>query len=64
MMHELGHAFWVDCHREQHSEQDADNAAEVMFGKKVYYDDMDVQTSKAIKNGVKNQYPRPSHLRR
>lgn len=56
LRHELGHAILMALDREDHSEVDADLAAEVCFGDKIYYDDEDVQT---LENG---RYPRPSHL--
>lgn len=53
--HELGHAaLWGF----DHSEQDADDAAEDATGEKIRYDRNDVQT---VGRGA---YPRPRHLHR
>ena len=57
LAHELGHASLLRRGKLDHSEQDADDAAERLFGFRIYYDADDVQTTDTT--GV---YPRPAHL--
>tara|TARA_R110002060_G_scaffold30712_2_gene41244 strand:+ start:4479 stop:4871 length:393 start_codon:yes stop_codon:yes gene_type:complete len=54
--HELAHALFLLEGEEDHSEQDADDLAEEVFGTPIRYDRMNVQT---IGSGVT---PRPKHL--
>jgi hypothetical protein len=57
LMHELAHALLIQAGDEDHSEQDADDVAEELFGHRISYDKDDVQTLK------KGTYPRPRHLK-
>ena len=54
--HELGHALFLLDGDEDHSEQDADDLAEEVFGTPIRYDRIDVQTI-----GMGSS-PRPRHL--
>lgn len=56
LMHELAHALLMQHGDEDHSEQDADDVAEEVFGRRISYDKNDVQTV------GKGRYPRPEHL--
>lgn len=56
LMHELAHAVLIQSGEEDHSEQDADDLAEELFGHRISYDKDDVQTLS------KGRYPRPKHL--
>lgn len=44
LSHELGHAVLIYLGYPKHSERDADEAARLLFGKRVRYDKIDVQT--------------------
>jgi hypothetical protein len=55
-MHELAHAVLSQAGEEDHSEQDADDLAEELFGHRISYDKDDVQTL------GKGRYPRPDWL--
>lgn len=56
LMHELAHAVLSQAGEEDHSEQDADDLAEELFGHRISYDKDDVQTL------GKGRYPRPDWL--
>lgn len=56
LMHEFGHAYLFHRGRLDHTERDADRAAEELFGAPIGYDRDDVQTSAG---GVR---PRPARL--
>lgn len=56
LMHELAHAVLIQAGDEDHSEQDADDVAEELFGHRISYDREDVQTL------GRGKYPRPEHL--
>jgi hypothetical protein len=54
--HELAHIIYNSEGDFEHSEQDADDLAEDIWGDRIYYDDDDIQTLNIGK------YPRPEHL--
>lgn len=54
MRHEIAHCVLADS--PDHSEQDADDLVEELFGHKIYYDDELVQTV------LPAQYPRPLEI--
>jgi hypothetical protein len=54
--HELGHAVLMHMGEHEHTERDADNAAEQVFGFRIFYDEDDVQSTRY---GVR---PRPEYL--
>lgn len=56
LRHELGHVLLMRQGDYDHSEQTADDIAELCFGEKILYDQDGVQSTKV---GV---YPRPLHL--
>ena len=56
LMHEFGHAVLISLGHEEHSEREADLAAERLFKQHIYYDDDDVQTIAA------GERPRPMYL--
>jgi hypothetical protein len=56
MRHEIAHALFHHDENFNHSEQDADDLAESIWGDRIYYDDDDVQTLDFGK------YPRPEYL--
>lgn len=45
LMHELAHVALLQAGNEEHSERDADDFAEVLWGKRIAYDNEDVQTT-------------------
>lgn len=55
-LHELGHAWLFQHGSADHTERETDKAAERISGKRIYYDELDVQTTKP------GRYPRPSYL--
>lgn len=60
LAHELGHALLMHGGNLHHSERDADEAAEAILGRALYYDGNDVQTTAARAPGARR--PRPSYL--
>lgn len=56
MRHEFGHAILFSEGRPRHTERDADHVAEVVLGRRIFYDREEVQT---IADGV---HPRPARL--
>lgn len=56
LMHELAHAVLMQSGDEDHSEQDADDVAEELFGHRISYDKDDVQTL------GRGRHPRPEYL--
>lgn len=58
LAHELGHAYLLQAGAIEHSERDADDAAELLFGHVIRYDADEVQTWGS------GQSPRPAHLPR
>lgn len=56
LAHELGHAYLLQSGAEEHSERDADDAAELLFGHVIRYDADEVQTWGSGRS------PRPAHL--
>ena len=58
LAHELGHAYLLQAGATEHSERDADDAAELLFGHVIRYDADEVQTWGS------GQSPRPAHLPR
>jgi hypothetical protein len=56
LRHEFGHAALFFCEQMNHGERDADEAARVLFGKRIRYDDDLIQSTTT---GV---CPRPAHL--
>lgn len=56
LAHEFGHVYLWETDSADHSERDADTAAEAIFKLKISYDGNDVQTTG---RGVR---PRPAHL--
>lgn len=58
MRHELSHAIMMSEGNHHHSEQETDDLAERLWGRKIQYDNEYIQT---LKQG---HYPRPLHLPR
>ena len=56
LRHELGHVYNFWKKDWNHSEQDADDIAEKIWGDKIYYDSEDIQTLD------RGKYPRPRYL--
>jgi predicted SprT family Zn-dependent metalloprotease len=56
LMHEMAHAILMQMGDHEHSEREADETAEEVFGKRISYDREDVQTTGT---GI---HPRPLHL--
>ncbi len=56
LMHELAHVYLMKMGIHEHSELQTDQLAELIFDKKIYYDNNDIQTTKGGK------YPRPDYL--
>lgn len=60
LAHELAHALLLAEGDEDHSEREADQRAEEVFGRAIYYDAQDVQTWNGRVKGARR--PRPRHL--
>jgi hypothetical protein len=58
LRHELAHGILLYHGHEDHSERDADELAEAVWGDRIHYDHRDVQT---LAHG---KWPRPGHLHR
>ena len=58
LMHEIAHAVLLDEGAADHTERDADEMAEALFGTQLSYDREDVQTT------GHGTHPRPEHLPR
>ena len=58
LRHELAHAILLYCGHDDHSERDADELAEAVWGDRIHYDHRDVQTL------APGKWPRPGHLHR
>jgi hypothetical protein len=56
LRHEFGHALYMFCGRQEHTEREADQLAEEMFGAPIYYDRDLIQSTRTGKR------PRPAHL--
>lgn len=56
MAHEFGHAVLMLLGDFEHTERDADNAAEQVFGLRIFYDEDDVQSTRY------GRRPRPAYL--
>ena len=56
LCHEFGHAILFHYEQMEHGERDADKAAEVLFGRKIRYDDELIQST------TRGVHPRPAHL--
>ena len=54
--HEIAHTVFIKLGYDDHSEEETDMLAEVLFHKKIYYDDMLVQNTSS---GIR---PRPPYL--
>lgn len=57
LRHEISHAILLAANCVDHTERDCDEMAEAVFGKRLYYDDRDVETLT-----VTNKPVRPRHL--
>jgi len=58
LRHELAHAILLYCGHDGHSERDADELAEAVWGDQLRYDHRNVQTL------APGKWPRPRHLHR
>ena len=58
LRHELAHGILLYCGHDGHSERDADELAEVVWGDRLFYDHRNVQTL------APGKWPRPGHLHR
>jgi len=56
LRHELAHGILLFCGHADHSERDADELAEAIWGDRLNYDARDVQTL------APGKWPRPGHL--
>ena len=56
LMHELAHVYMMKLGFHEHTELQTDQLAELIFEKRIYYDDNDIQTTK------RGKHPRPSYL--
>lgn len=56
LMHELAHVYLMKMGLYNHTELQTDQLAEILFDKRIYYDEHDIQTTRPGK------YPRPSYL--
>ena len=60
LRHELAHAVLLHGGDMEHTERDADEVAEELFGSPLFYDDEDVQTTDQSAPGARR--PRPAYL--
>lgn len=60
LRHELAHAVLLHGGDMEHTERDADEVAEELFGSPLFYDDEDVQTTDQSAPGAR--HPRPEYL--
>lgn len=60
LRHELAHAVLLHGGDMEHTERDADEVAEELFGSPLFYDDEDVQTTDQSAPGAR--HPRPAYL--
>ncbi len=60
LRHELAHAVLLHGGDLEHTERDADEVAEALFGSPLYYDEDDVQTTDPSAPGARR--PRPAYL--
>lgn len=60
LCHELAHAVLLNAGNDTHTERDADACAEREFGVRIYYDNLDVQTTNPFAKGARR--PRPAYL--
>lgn len=56
LRHEIAHIIYMMQGNDSHTEQDADNLAERIWGDRIYYDSEDIQTLDI------GRYPRPAYL--
>ena len=60
LRHEMAHAVLLHGGDMEHTERDADEVAEELFGSPLFYDDEDVQTTDQSAPGAR--HPRPAYL--
>jgi len=60
LRHELAHAVLLHTGDIEHTERDADDVAEALFGSPLFYDEEDVQTTDQSAPGARR--PRPAYL--
>lgn len=60
LCHELAHAVLLHTGDLEHTERDADDVAEALFGSPLFYDEEDVQTTDQSAPGARR--PRPAYL--